>query len=498
MIPRLRRHHAALLSAGLYAATFPLLSWHACAWFCLVPLLWALRGVSLPRAAGLGLLWGTATIWCIGYWVPQALAHYWEQPAWLGALLALVGSLVFMGSYGAGFAACLAAIHVKTVSARMLATAATWVAWEVARGRLLTGDPWLLLGYGATPLPVFIQIADLGGVYLVSFVVALVNAALLEILVAPHHWHRVLPVPVAAVAATLAYGTWRLAEEQPDERRVRLAVVQANVDFGAHWRDDHYGRGIDEHVRLSRQAPPETRLFIWPESALNVFLEREPLYQKQLGRWLAQSGADLIVGAPHLDDRDPARPHYFNSAFSVTAEGGLVDRYDKMHLLPFGEYFPLRGIEFLSRRFERVRTFSPGAAPRLLRTRFGPVAPVICFEAIFPDLVRQRMRAGAELLVNLSNDAWLGADTGPEQHLAMIPMRAVENRTWVVRATTTGVSALIDPYGRIVRRSDTGQAAVVAGEVGLRRQATVYGRLGDAFAWTCIVATGLALLPRRH
>lgn len=488
----------ALTSAALYAASFPLLGWHLCIWVCLVPLMLALRGASLLGGAGLGLLWGTATIWGIGYWVPQALAHYWEQPVWLGLLLALAGSLIFMGSYGAGFGASAAALRSRTPAARVISLAALWVAWEVARGQLLSGDPWLLLGYGPTPWPLFIQIADLGGVYLVSFVVALVNAGIAETLLTPRRWRAHLLVPFTALAGTVVYGALRLDDGSVTGRQLRLAVVQANVDFGAHWRNDNYGRGVDEHIALARQAPADTALFIWPESALNVFLAREPLYQKQIGHFLAARQADLIVGAPHLDDRDPARPHYFNSAFSMTADGGLVDRYDKVHLLPFGEYFPLRGIELLSRRFERVRSFTPGSEARLLQTRFGPLAVVICFEAIFPGLVRQRMQSGAELLVNLSNDAWLGPDAGPEQHLAMIPMRAVENRTWVVRATTTGVSALIDPSGRIRQRSPTGAAALLVGDVGLQRQTTVYEEVGDVVAWLCIVAGGLALVPRRR
>lgn len=487
-----------LASAALYAASFPLLGWHLCSWFCLVPLLRAVRGATLLGGAGLGLLWGTATIWGIGYWVPQALAHYWEQPVWLGLVLALAGSLIFMGSFASGFGASAALLRTHTAAARVAATAALWVAWEVARGRLLTGDPWLLLGYGPTPWPVFIQVADLGGVYLVSFVVALVNAGLAEAWFAPRRWAAALGLPLGAVAATVAYGTMRLATSESAGEQVPVAVVQANIDFGAHWRDDNYGRGVEEHVRVAQQAPATTELFIWPESALNIFLDREPMYQRQIGRFLAERGADLIVGAPHLDDRDPARPHYFNSAFAMTAGGTIADRYDKVHLLPFGEYFPLRGIELLSRRFERVRSFTPGSEARLLQTRFGPVAVVICFEAIFPGLVRERMAAGAGLLVNLSNDAWLGPDAGPEQHLAMIPMRAVENRTWVVRATTTGVSALVDPNGRVTSRSATGAQALLAGEVAVQRVQTVYEEVGDLFAWLCIVAGGLALVRWRR
>ena len=160
-------------------------------------------------------------------------------------------------------------------------------------------------------------------------------------------------------------------------------------------------------------------------------------------------------------------------------------RYDKERLLPFAEYFPLRFIDLLRRRFDRVRAFTPGAAATLLPTRLGPTAVVICFEAVFPELVRARMRAGAVALVNLSNDAWLGSGSGPAQHLAMVVPRAVENRTWVVRATTTGISAVIDPFGRVLEQTSPSTAAVLEAAIVPLRVDTFYERWGDWFAWLC-------------
>jgi apolipoprotein N-acyltransferase len=198
--------------------------------------------------------------------------------------------------------------------------------------------------------------------------------------------------------------------------------------------------------------------------------------------------ADLLVGTPHYDDADPAVPRYLNSAYYITAQSGIVARYDKTHLLPFVEYFPLN-IDFLRRRFERVRTFVPGDTSELLKTRFGPTAVVICFEAIFPRLVGSLMRRGAAVLVVLSNDAWLGNGAGPEQHLAMIRLRAIENRTWVVRSTTTGISAVIDPFGRVVQRAPLFEKAVLDAAITPLHVQTPYERAGDAFAVACVLAS---------
>jgi apolipoprotein N-acyltransferase len=484
-----------LASAALYVLSFPGWNVSFLGWVALVPFLSALRGLRPGRGFLAGLLWGTATIWGIGYWLPVALSTYWGQPAWFGLLCAFFGSVVFVGLYSAGFAACVCCVARRWGGARRAAAVAVlWVAWEVARGRLLTGDPWLLIGYAPTPTPVWIQIADLGGVYLVSLVVAFTNAALAEMRAAASRAALLeLALPLALVLlAAYAYGSIRLSPDS-EEATIPVAIVQGNNDLGSQWNPEHYGSGLDNYINMSRRGLPDG-LLVWPESAVTFFLADEPAYQRRIGEMLADTGSELIVGAPHRDSADPAVPRYFNSAFHMDSSGNLRGRYDKVHLLPFGEYFPLRTIGLLRRQFERVRTFEPGGEPRPLDTAFGRAAVVICFEAIFPELVRQRMAAGAAFLVNLSNDAWLGSGAGPEQHLAMIPMRAVENRAWVVRATTTGVSAVIDPTGRIQARSKSGEQALVFGMIAAAAGGTIYQRVGDLFAYACVTVSALLIL----
>jgi apolipoprotein N-acyltransferase len=292
----------------------------------------------------------------------------------------------------------------------------------------------------------------------------------------------------AVVLAVYPYGLLRLESDSIEAPSATVAVIQGNNDLGSQWRRDHYGEGLQDYLRLSQQAVAAgpVDLLVWPESAVTFFLAREPTYQQLITTFLASANTGLIVGAPHYEDPDPARPQYYNSAFYVTSDEGLRGRYDKVHLLPFGEYFPLRTIGLLRRQFERVRTFTPGSAAQLLETDVGKVAVVICFEAIFPELVRERMSAGAGLLVNLSNDAWLGGAAGAEQHLAMARVRAVENRTWLVRATTTGVSAVVDPQGRVRARSELGREDVLRAEVVTKSALTPYQALGDVVPFFCV------------
>jgi apolipoprotein N-acyltransferase len=512
-----------LVSAGLYAAAFPPLSVTTLAWVGLIPFFHAIHDLRPRAGAVAGLLWGTAVIWGVGYWVPVALAGYYQQPAWFGALFALGASLVFAGSYTAGFTASACWVGSRTRGApRALLVALLWVVWEFGRARLLTGDPWLLAGYALMPMTTMIQIADLGGVYVLSFIVVLANASLAELLwlqragagsctrtpapalIGAHRRLRrtAIRVPLstvtpAALALVLAYGygTLRLAQTWPHEPAVSVMIVQGNNDLGSQWRDEYYGRALNDYLRMSTEAAAGSRpdLVVWPESAITFFLAHEPYYRTEIARVLSAIGADLIVGGPHHDGDNWSAPRYYNSAFYMTPNGQIRGRYDKTHLLPFGEYFPLRMIEFLRRRFERVRYFTPGEGGSLLRTRFGPVATVICFEGIFPELVRRQMALGATLLVNLSNDAWLGAGAGPEQHLAMVALRAVENRTWVLRATTTGISAVIDPFGRVRERTRMSVPAALEEEVVPMHVDTVYQRMGDAFVYACFAGIVIVL-----
>jgi apolipoprotein N-acyltransferase len=493
-----------VLSALLHAIAFP--PWHQslAGWVALAPFLLALRGVGGGRALSLGLLWGTVSIWLQGYWVPLGISHYYDQPLLFGILFSLAASVVFYATYAAAFAFCVTRLPRRwSAFPRTLAIAAIFVSWEWARASLLTGDPWLLLGYALVPGLGFAQIADIGGVYILSFFLVLANAALVECWVgfgeeSGVRLKEALTTLALAVMLPGVYGVWQLLNPIAPGPALSVAVVQGNQDLGAHWQEEFYGIGLDDYLELSDAAAQAgTELIVWPESSVNFFLATDAPYRFTLESAVAEWDTELILGGPHREGGDAAGASYRNSAFYLTPEDGLVERYDKQRLLPFAEYFPLRMIEFL-RRFERVRSFTPGEGPSFVETSHGRIAIAICFEAIFPGSVRAQMNKGAKLLVNLSNDAWLGPGAGPEQHLLMVRLRAIENRTWVVRSTTTGISALINPYGSIERELGRDIQGVLRGAVGLLSISTFYQRHGDVFALACLIVSLLALgLSRR-
>ncbi len=492
-----------LLSAALYVASFPPWPTPWTAWVALIPLLRALDGLPWRRRALAGLAWGVITNFSLGYWVPAAIAFYYEQPLWFAILFCAAGSLVFWAPYYAVFAIG-AATYRRGVLLGPALTAALWVTVEFGRAHLLTGVPWLLLGYATAPFLWLRQAADLGGVYLLSFLFAFVNAALAAALHPGSRQRPAVHVGVAAVAVSIvvAYGAWRVGTAPSPGPGVSTLVVQGNNHDSALWQPGQYGEGLENYLALTATAAADTHptLVVWPEAAVTMFLGREPRFQARIAAVLRSFGADLIVGAPHYEDLDAAKPEYLNSAFYLTRDGQLTGRYDKQHLLPFVEYFPLN-IDFVRRRFERVRTFSAAEEPRWLETQLGRTAVAICFEGIFPDLVRRRMNHDAKALVILSNDAWLGDGAGPQQHLTHAILRAVENHTWVVRATTTGVSAIIDPYGTIVAEAASGKPATLNARIEPLAQRTIYDAIGDTFAWTCLAVSalvGCANLGRRR
>jgi apolipoprotein N-acyltransferase len=353
-----------------------------------------------------------------------------------------------------------------------------------------------------------VQIASLTGVYGITFCIAAVNASLAEVGLALWRERRV-PRPalvgavpsLLAVAGALAYGhaALRAAPREPGAGAVPVAIVQANLAVGSQWRSDAYGVHLDEHLVMSAQAvrEPPPRILFWPESALTFFVEEEPLYRLAISRLLGAADLELVVGGPSIVDPDAAQPVYRNSVFLLDRRGEVRARYDKRHLVPFAEYLPLRGIDFLRRRFERVRVFAHGEPAPPLPTRAGPAGVLVCNEAMYPEVAGARAREGAAYLVNPSNDTWIEDAVWADRMFDLISLRAVEQRRWLVRASTSGPSAIVDPWGRVQARTPPFERAVLTGRIVPREELSPYGRLGDAFAGACGLAAGAALILRR-
>lgn len=499
---------AASASAALYAGAFPPVGAQPLAWFALVPLLLALRDAPLARRLGLGVVWSFLAGWGVGTWMPGAVAGYFEQPLAVGVGLFLVVTGAMAAPYYALFAVLYGPITRSRGAWVPLAAGAAWAGAELLRGRLLNGppvyvgsSPWATFGASQFGVGPVVQVASLGGVYAVSFVLVCANAALAEAIAA---WRRDRALPRstrtgvafagAGIAAALGFGALTLhAAPDPDGARgaVPIALVQGNLPAAARWEPGGPARTLDTYTRLTQQAFERgtPRLVFWPEAALTFFLEQEPLYLQALGRTLVHFDAELVVGAPRAEGAEGGAP-YRNSVYLLEPGGAIRARYDKQRLLPFMESFPV-GVDLLRRRFGRIREFSPGASPALLPTRAGAAGVLVCNEALLPHLAGERMAEGATFLVNPSNDSWVSDPGFAEHQFQLAALRAVEQRAFLVRISDSGPSALVDPYGRVAARSQSGTREVVLASLGASGARSLYGRVGDLFGVACL---GIALL----
>src|SRR5262245_10963508 len=486
---------ATTASAILYGLSFPPTQLRLLAWVALVPFLAAIRRAGLAGTLALAWLWTVVMAYVVGDWFPRSLSTYYGQPAYVGIAFFFGVSSLLAAPYYMAFAVVYRRLARVSTALLPLLAGAAWAGAELARVRL-GGNPWALSGYSQIGMDPLVQIADVTGVYGLCFLLAAVNAALVELWLAargdPQRWRTALR-GAGAVAGTLAvalgYGAVRLRTDLIDRQAapVRVAMVQANLDLGAQWRQEFYGRNLDLHLRLTHDVLAERRpqLVFWPENALTFFLADEPLYRASIARVLYPSGAQLITGGLRKDGESD--PLYYNSVFLVSPEGQIIGLYDKQKLLPFAEYFPFSRFEGLVRRFARVRTLTPGEPQPLLQTTAGPAGVTVCNEAMFPEFAAARVRAGAGYLVDPANDTWLTPAFSAQQ-FEIVSLRAIEQRRYIVRASTAGPSAIVDPYGHVPVRTKFFERAAVGGEIRAGTVMTSYCRTGDLFGLLCAIS----------
>jgi apolipoprotein N-acyltransferase len=478
----------ALTSGGLLSVAFPGTGDQAwLAFGALVPLLVAIAGQPGRRAALLGLAAGVVfwspTIGSTAQGVRRYAALSWPQTALIFALLVVV-----LSAFVAVFCALVVANPIRSAAAHVVGGASVWVTLEFVRTQFVAQFPWNLLGYSQYRNLALIQVAAITGVYGISFVVAAVNVAIARLALAGPRWRDALSgvaVAVLALALTLAAG-W-LSPARDGAPSIPIALLQGNVDQAVKWVPAYQDATIAGYRELTLAAAERgARIIVWPETSVPLLRRDDPGWAR-IAEIARESGRSLLVGAP---DWEHGRPR--NSAFLFDPSGRPGGRYDKRHLVPLGEYVPYeRYLGFLNWiAGGGIGAFVPGSRPGVLTTADGRVGVVICYEVIFPAEVRELFVDGAEVLVNITNDAWFGRSPVAVQHLAMAALRAVENRAYLARAANSGISAIIAPDGRIVSASGLFTREVVLGHVTPRVEASLYTRYGDVFAW---LAVGLAL-----
>ena len=501
---------ATVVSSLLVGFAFPPHGLRTLAFVCLVPLLLALRSGGAARAVGLAWLWAVSAGCVMAPSFASSIADYYARPLWVGWAITVAISSVTGSAYYMVFTLIDRVLMRRVSLVGPLLTAAAWVSVELARGRLFTGtsfligNPWGLLGY-TNASGSLAQIAAWTGVYGISFAIVAVNAGLAGWIEAARDRERSTRMAAhAAVLASLpavifALGgafVLRAAPSASDgDGLIEVAVVQGNVAIGRQWRSEYYGKNLDVYIGLTQRAIKEgsPSVIVWPESAISFFLEAEPLYRGAIARVLRAGNVELLAGGPGRGGEPQTQ--IFNSVFVMTPEGNVTARYDKQILIPFSEFYPFQSDELTQRRVDGARTFTPGASDAApLDTRLGRAGLLVCNEAMLPEVASARVRAGAEILVSPSNDSWIAGEGFAEQVLAIVGLRAIEQRRYLVRASTSGPSAVVDPWGRVPVRTPANHQFLLRGAVRPEREITPYARFGDAFAFGCVLVVAAALL----
>jgi len=507
-----------LLSAVLQVLIFPLPNVYILSWLALTPLIVALlrarpAGVleisdsvrlqpASPAQAFLlayvcGILWYAGTC----YWIYDTMRQYGGLSAPM-AVLALFLFCCYLGLYHGIYGLLLSLLVGKGRDyRRALATAPfLWVGVELARTRV-TGFPWDLLGIAQVENAALCRIAEWTGVYGISFEIVLVNVALAAVFLVPRHKRGAMLAAALAAAAVLQAG--RLIEAPATRPDHAALLVQQNIPVSANWTPAYFQQTLNELTELSVKSaasPPAAKinLIVWPESPA-PFFTNDARFRAAVSDMARATRTWTVTGAIGAG---PAPAHggsapLFNSAALINPDGGWSDRYDKVHLVPFGEYLPFPSLfSFAGGLTKEVGEFGRGTSRKPLNAGDQRLGVFICYESVFPDEVRQFARQGAQVLVNISNDGWYGDSGAYAQHLNQTRMRAIENHRWLLSATDTGVTASIDPWGRIAARIPRKERAALVAPYALTSVTTFYSRRGDWFPYACAIISLGALLSR--
>ncbi len=511
------------LSGLMLTASFAPINLDWIAWISLIPLLISLEDKSLSDAFKIGLFAGLFHYLTLIYWIVNVLSRYGNI-----SLILSLAALLLLSFYLALYIAFFALIVANFKNNRLSPFwgASIWVALEYARSYIMTGLPWCLLGYSQYSRLPLIQISDIAGVYGISFVIVLVNFSIYNIASLTikkkflgfntgydsgstdydhnkqnGHVLRIIGIETILtsllIGFILLYGYNNLKEKADSNskgKELRAVIVQGNIDQSLKWDSDFQEETLSIYKKLSLESADfKPQLIIWPETALPYFFQDTSHLSKAVFEVAKITNANILFGSPaYAKDKDSI--FYYNRAYMIS-KSRVFDYYDKVHLVPFGEYVPLKKyIPFVHRLVPAAGDFSTGKKIKPIHSPSLKIGALICFETIFPDISRKFAAQGAELLVNLTNDAWFGRTSAPYQHLSMAVFRCVENSLPMARAANTGISAFIHANGKIVDKSELFAREILQKKIKLTHKKTFYSQLGNIFAIVLLVATIIKFL----
>ncbi len=485
------------LAGGLMLfSAFPGPGLYPAAFFALVPLWLSIDRLDSTQAFYAGIGTGIGFYLPLIYWICPTLTKYGGLN-FLAALPCLLLLVLYLSLYTGVFALAMKKISVPEGLVPFWG-AVTWVALEYIRTYLFSGFPWGVLGYSQYPNLVLIQAADTFGVLGISFLLVLANGISVTVFKAfsqrawPEKTNMAgLSLAVVLFCSAFIYGHFKLAEIRGQIKGVtsrKISVIQANIPQDRKWDKVFIDETIDRYSRLSLQTIP-CDLVVWPETALPFYYGMDPVPSNRVDAMVRKAGTFFLIGIPAARPSDQGFL-YYNRACMLTPLALPKGYYDKHHLVPFGEYVPFKSLlRFAEKLTAGAGDFSKGeTGPVPLKFGTGTTGVLICFEILFPDIARDFVLNGADILTTMTNDAWFGRTQAALQHFSIAVFRAVENRRSVVRAANTGISGFVDPAGTILEKTDIFTACTLTRQVPVMSGKTFYTRHGDLAAKACLVA----------
>ena len=444
-----------------------------------------------------GLVYFTGTV----YWTSTVLAVFGGMPMIL-AVVAMLILAAYLAIYLAVAAMVLARLIARTGRAALFFAPAAWVATECLRGLLFGGFPWVPLGNSQVTVLAVAQVASVLGVYGLSALVALVNASIAFAIVSTGRARLTAIAPTAVLLVSIAaWGSWRVATGSlvREGTPLRVGLIQGNVPQEEKMSPTPQSarRIFTTYLAMTRDAVRRgAEYIIWPESSTPFTFGHDPVGEGALRDLAREVGVPILFGS----DQIVAEPdlHMYNAAFLLGADGETKAVYRKIHLVPFGEFFPMQEwLTFAAPLVKRFLPFTAGDTVVMLPVAGHPTSTAICYEVVYPSLIRDAVLQGSQLLTTVTNDGWYGTSSAPYQHFEMAAMRAIEEGRYLARSANTGISGVVDPYGRIVQASGIFEQVGLVAEVRLLTARTVYSQIGDVIAYVAMALMVIALIVVR-
>ncbi|MBF0456811.1 MAG: apolipoprotein N-acyltransferase [Nitrospirae bacterium] len=486
-----------VFSGFLLYLSFPMPDISFLAWVALVPLLYAvLHSNGWAYSFKAGLVTGVVYFFSTQYWIAHSINNYGHMPL-IASLSVVLILAAYQGLYIGVFGLMVRLFTRRTKIPVYLTGPSLWVGLEYFRGVLFTGFPWSFLGYTQYKMLPLIQIADITGVYGVSFLLVCFNAAAADFIIKNNSENytllkKLLPFALFAIiiALVLAYGYRQLNNINPAVKPVRVSVIQGNVAQDAKWDKKFVSEILKSYETMTEQAVADgAKLVVWPESSLPFLFGSDKILTEDLLSFQKKLDIYLVFGTDLVKDYVNGRYVLTNSAMVLAPGGKFLSVYDKIHMVPFGEYVPLRNVLFfIDRLVTGIGDFTRGSSLTVVRTPLGDFAAPICYEIAFPELVGAFYRYGGDFIVTITNDAWFGRTSGPYQHFIMAVFRAIENRKPVVRSANTGISGFIDSTGEITARTELFEKVVLTRDIYTNPAITFYSLFGSVFVHICNIA----------